>query len=113
MAGKFEVYRVKSDANHANEMTLVGSLVTTEILRKVFLQAHYIFGVADGNSSRNLTIIDVKKPNAPVEVVVFDVGSVTRGVHAQGRLVYVACADGVKIVDISAPSFPVVLGTAT
>jgi hypothetical protein len=74
---------------------------------------HFILGSRAGGN--NLTIIDVKKPNAPVELASspFNVGGATRGLYAQGRMVFVGTDAGVKIIDFSVPGAPVVRGTAT
>lgn len=111
LGGIFQVYRVRSDELHSNEMELVGEVATTDALQRIFLQGHYVFGINRGTS--NLTIIDVKRPDAPVEVAVFNVGATCKGLHAQGRFVFVATAGSVKIVDISSPSSPVVVGSAS
>lgn len=111
LGGVFQVYRVRSDELHSNEMVLVGEVATTDALQRIFLQGHFVFGI--NRSTSNLTIIDVKRPDAPAEVAVFNVGAVCKGLYAQGRFVFVAAVGGVKIVDISVPSAPVVVGSAS
>lgn len=102
----FEVYRL----NHSsNSMTLVGSLTHTEIFTRMSFQGHFIYGT--GAASSNLTIIDVQKPNAPIETVgsPFAIGATTHGNHAQGRYLFVACDGAVLVIDVSLPGAPDVL----
>lgn len=105
---RFQVYRL----GVRNVMELVSTLETTEFLTHMVLQGHYVYAISAGET-QNLTIIDIKKPDDPEEVVVFDVGATTRGIHAQGRYITVACDGGVKIVDVTVPSAPVVTATAS
>lgn len=112
--GVLEIYTLHGD----NEMTLTSRLVLTEEPSQMVLQGHYIYAckvvlfTSPDFHSNNLTIIDVKMPDAPVEVVRFNVGAATNGLHVQGRYAYVACNASIKIVDVSVPTAPIVVGTA-
>lgn len=103
--GKFQVYR-RGD----NDPVLVGELTTTEIFTRMIIQSRFIYGC---NPSGNLTVIDVTKPDAPDEVAVFAIGINAVGIHAQGRFVFVAGDSAIKIIDVSLPGAPVVVGSAT
>lgn len=105
--GVLEVYVLLGE----NAMFRVGRLELSEIPTRMVLQGHYLYACNVNGGSQNLTVIDVKQPDTPVEVVVFDVGATAANVHAQGRFVYVACAGSCKIVDVSVPGLPIVRGT--
>lgn len=109
----FQVYRILIDANHTNEMRLIASINQSEAFQRMILQGHFIFGCRTNGGSQDLTVIDVKKPHAPVEVALFNVGATCKGLHAQGRFVYVACVGVVKIIDASLPDAPVAKGSAS
>lgn len=108
--GHFRVYRIGQD----NAPVLVGSLDTTEVFERLVVSGLYAFGARVDGGSANLTIITVAKPNAPVEVLLFNVGSAINGLAVQGRFVACACADGtVKLVDFAVPASPQVIGSAS
>jgi hypothetical protein len=105
-ASRFQVYRIKGD----NTLVLVGSVNTTETVKRMCRQGAYFYGVAAEGASQNLTIINAVKSDAPEQVSVTNVGTVANGVAVQGRLAFVFGPD-VKIVDVTAPAVPFVRGT--
>lgn len=94
-----------------NAFSLVSTLVLTEPITSMILHGHYLLGCEDGGS--DLVVIDIKKPDDPEEVAVFALGASARQLHPQGRYAYVATDAGVRIVDLSVPSAPVTVGTAS
>lgn len=108
--GHFQVYRI----NENNTMTRIADLTTTRRFTRMVVSGTYAFGVRVAGGSNRLTIISVIKPNDPQEVAVVSVGAIAKNVVVQGQYAFVAC-DGprVKIVDITVPAAPRVIGTAT
>lgn len=103
--GKFQVYL------RTRPLRLIGQLTTTEAFQRMFLLGEYILGVKTDGLSQNLTVIDVRKPNALVELTVTNIGSPGQGIHAQGRYAYVATVAAMKIVDLGNVELPVVVGS--
>lgn len=107
----FEVYVEKL----GNVMERVGVLNQSEIFTVMVNVGHYLIGGVTAGGSSNLTIIDATRPNAPVELPLFGVGSPIRDIDGDEGLAWIAlaCDAGAKLVDCSLPSAPVVLSTST
>lgn len=107
-SARLKIYRVAAD----NTFELVGTGTPSEPFQKMVVQGRFIFMCKAAGPSQNLEIWDVGNPSAPELMFTIDVGIDCLNLHAQGRFVYVVGTTGVKIVDVSAPGFPVIRGTA-
>ncbi len=110
--GVYKVFRIFSDVNGDNQMVLVGSVNTTDIINRMVHVEHLDYGISRGLSN-NLTVINTKKPNNPTQDAVANLGALTAGIHAEGHLVAVAIVGGVQLVDCSTPGAPILMGLAT
>ncbi|MGA9769183.1 MAG: hypothetical protein WBV94_09090 [Blastocatellia bacterium] len=106
--GRLQVYR-----RGELDPVLIADLTLTEISQRMALQGRYLYVCRNNSASENLTLIDVGRPDAPVEVSITDMGAATRHVSVEGRYAFVACDSVIKIVDVSVPAVPVVAGTFT
>lgn len=106
-SGRYQVYRIGQD----NVPVKVGDITTTDILTKIIVAGRYAFGIS-ANVTNNLTIIDHGEPDNPVQIVVFNTGDITTDLSVQGRYIYITSATVMRILDVSVPDTPVIIGSA-
>lgn len=104
-AGRLKIYRIAPD----NNFVLLSTLNLTSAPQRMVLQGNYIY--ACGGGITNLLLLNVSKPNAPEETTVFAMGFATRGLHVQGRYCYVVGDGAGKVVDVSVPGAPSIVGS--
>jgi hypothetical protein len=104
---RLEIYRIFG----ANEMELLSTFEPSEAFQRMVLHGQYIFGCRTNAASANLTVINISKPDNPEETALFNTTIAARGIHAQEGYIYVAGVGGIKIIDVSTPEAPRIVGS--
>ncbi len=102
-------YFMVADISNINFPVQVG--ITTNIsgtAYQIAISGNYAYMAT---SSDTLYSIDISNKTAPIVIGKIYIGSFPGGIAVQGNIVYVGTSGGLKVLDISTPSNPIVLST--
>ena len=101
------------DVSNPNSVSEVGYIEMGTTANALFVKGNYAYVGTYSVSGNDFKVIDISTPTAPTEVAGVDVGTTISELYVEENYVYVLTTSGdrLRVIDISNPLVPVVVGT--